>query len=67
MDWPGLQRLGLVGLGLKPADFWALTPVELWLMAGLEQGGKAMDRRGLDALMALHPDSDRGEMHDGSE
>ena len=33
-DWPGLMRAGLIGLRLKPAEFWALTPAELRLMLG---------------------------------
>ena len=28
-DWPGLMRAGICGLGLRPAEFWALTPAEL--------------------------------------
>ena len=40
MDWPGLLRVGigparLGGLGLTPAEFWALTPAELALMLGI--------------------------------
>jgi uncharacterized phage protein (TIGR02216 family) len=36
IDWPGLMRAGLHGLGLRPVEFWALTPVELMLMLGRE-------------------------------
>jgi len=36
LDWPGLMRLGLGKLGLRPDQFWALTPIELAVMAGLE-------------------------------
>ena len=31
MDWPGLLRVGLLRLRLKPCEFWALTPAELAL------------------------------------
>lgn len=55
-DWPGLMRAGIQGLGLKPSDFWALTPAELLLMLG-EPGAMApMGRAGLDALAARFPD-----------
>ncbi len=31
-DWPSLLRAGVRGLGLRPAEFWALTPAELHLL-----------------------------------
>ncbi len=43
-DWPGLMRAGMRGLGLRPAEFWALTPAELRLMLGEERA--AGDGRG---------------------
>ncbi len=56
-DWPALMRAGLRGLGLKPGEFWALTPAELLLMLGLESGGAAtLTRDGLAALRAKFPD-----------
>lgn len=55
-DWPGLMRAGLTGLGLTPAQFWALTPAELMLMLGEAQGPAPMGRAGLDALAARFPD-----------
>jgi uncharacterized phage protein (TIGR02216 family) len=59
-DWAGLLRLGLGRLGLKPAEFWALTPVELLIMLGLDaSGGVAMGRARFDELLAQFPD---GEM-----
>ena len=62
IDWPGLMRLGLVRLGLAPDVFWALTPAELMLLAGLDGGGHAaMTRDGLDALAARFPDAPRRE------
>ena len=57
LDWPGLMRAGITGLGLKPAEFWALTPAELALMLGLEPGvGGGMTRARLDELAARFPD-----------
>lgn len=44
------------GLGMRPADFWALTPIELRLMLGREMGGPLMNRARLDELAAAYPD-----------
>lgn len=53
-DWPALLRAAVRGAGLRPDEFWALTPAELHLLLG---GGAApLGRRGLDALMAAYPD-----------
>jgi uncharacterized phage protein (TIGR02216 family) len=55
------MRAGVRGLGLRPAEFWALTPAELHLLLG---GGYApLGRSGLDALMAAYPDT-QGERDD---
>jgi uncharacterized phage protein (TIGR02216 family) len=57
VPWADLMALGLMRLRLTPDQFWALTPRELALMAGL--GGPApaaLDRAGLAALMRAHPD-----------
>jgi uncharacterized phage protein (TIGR02216 family) len=55
--WRSLMRLGLVDLGLAPAVFWDLTPAELMLIAGLDDGeAPVLTRAGLDALMARFPD-----------
>ena len=56
LDWPGLMRAGMRGLGLKPREFWDLTPAELALMLGIEFGAGAMTRGRLDDLMARFPD-----------
>jgi uncharacterized phage protein (TIGR02216 family) len=55
-DWPGLMRLGLRGLGLTPARFWALTPVELMVMLGQAGGSAALTRARLETLAARYPD-----------
>ncbi|MCC1493417.1 rcc01693 family protein [Cognatishimia sp. F0-27] len=59
-DWPVLMRAGLRGLGLRPAEFWALTPAELQLMLGQDSGAAPMARSRLDALMAAFPDTCEG-------
>ncbi|MGK7652587.1 phage tail assembly chaperone [Roseovarius sp. B08] len=38
IDWPALMRAGIRGLGLRPWEFWALTPAELELMLGKPSG-----------------------------
>lgn len=58
-DWPDLLRAGLFQLGLKPAEFWALTPIELSVMLG--QGGPpALGRDRLTDLMDTYPDQREG-------
>ncbi|HHB80884.1 MAG TPA: phage tail assembly chaperone [Aliiroseovarius sp.] len=55
-DWPALMRLGLVGLGLSPAEFWALTPSELVLKLGLDNAQAPMGRARLQELAQAFPD-----------
>ena len=55
-DWPGLIRAGLHGLGLAPAVFWGLTPVELRIMLGVERGAPPLTRARLAELAASFPD-----------
>lgn len=64
LDWPGLMRVGLQGLELRPAEFWALTPAELNLMLGTRGAARTMDRAGLDALLAAYPDRREGQDND---
>ncbi len=54
--WPKLLRAGLRDLGLRPAEFWALTPAELMVMLGREGAAGSLDRAGFDALLAAFPD-----------
>lgn len=56
IDWPGLMRTGLGRLGLRPAEFWALTPAELMLMLGVGASGAPMGRARFEALAQRHPD-----------
>ncbi|MFN3953152.1 MAG: rcc01693 family protein [Pararhodobacter sp.] len=55
-DWPGLMRAGLHGLGLRPAEFWALTPVELMVMLGREPAAGRFTRARLEHLLRRFPD-----------
>lgn len=57
LDWPGLMRAGLRGLGLHPREFWALTPAELALMLGEGAARAPLTRAGLAALSARWPDA----------
>ncbi len=54
--WHRLMRLGLAQLGLRPDEFWSLTPAELMLIAGSGSGRDALSRAGLAALEARFPD-----------
>lgn len=56
IDWQGLMRLGLHGLRLRPAEFWALTPAELRMMLGAEQVVPPLTRARLEELAAAFPD-----------
>jgi len=64
-EWPLLMRAGMRGLGLKPSEFWALTPAELALLLGEDSGELPMDRAGLAALEARFPDLTRTGSYDG--
>ena len=61
-DWVSLVQAGVRGLGLRPAEFWALTPAELSLMLG-RAAPPALGRAGLVDLMAAFPDAQAD--HDG--
>lgn len=56
LDWPGLLRAGLHDLGLRPVEFWALTPAELQVMLGRTGGTAPMARARLDDLLNTFPD-----------
>ena len=56
IDWRGLMEAGLHGLGLEPAVFWRLTPVELRMMLGREQMVPPLTRARLAELAAAFPD-----------
>ena len=60
IDWPGLMRAGMLGLGLAPEAFWRLTPVELKIMLGAGLATLALTRARLDELAAAFPDVSKG-------
>ena len=65
IDWPGLMRAGMHGLGLTPDAFWRLTPVELKIMLGADRTPAALTRARLDELTAAFPDAGKAEPDDG--
>lgn len=66
IDWPALMRAGLHGLGLTPEVFWRLTPLELRMMLGAEQGALPLTRARLEELAAAFPDG-KGRNGDGDD
>lgn len=63
IDWPGLMRAGMGHLGLTPAVFWRLSPVELRIMLGAEAMAPPLTRARLDELAAAYPDLGKGRDH----
>lgn len=55
-DWPAMMRAGIGEMGLKPAEFWNLTPAEFLLMSGIAGGPAPLKRSGLEALLERFPD-----------
>jgi uncharacterized phage protein (TIGR02216 family) len=56
-DWLALMHAGMRGLGLSPAEFWALTPAELRLLLGGDPTNAPLARARLDELLAAYPDT----------
>lgn len=56
-DWGALMQAGIRGLGLRPAEFWGLTPAELMLMLGAVGGPAPMSRARLEELARAFPDN----------
>jgi uncharacterized phage protein (TIGR02216 family) len=63
IDWTGLMRAGLCQLGLRPDQFWRLSPVELRIMLGAEAATPPLSRARLEELAAAYPDQGKGEDH----
>ncbi len=63
-DWPALMRAGMRGLGLRPAEFWALTPAELRMLLGEAAGTPPLKRGRLEDLLRAYPDKDQGKKDD---
>ncbi|MBA3910612.1 MAG: hypothetical protein C0524_12170 [Rhodobacter sp.] len=66
IDWRGLMQAGLHGLGLEPAVFWRLTPVELRMMLGREQMIPPLTRARLAELAAAFPDVKKEQGNGGN-
>ncbi len=62
-DWAALMRAGMKGLGLRPHEFWALTPAELEILLGRPAGAAPLKRTRLDQLLAEFPDIGGDERH----
>lgn len=61
-DWRGLMQAGCRGLGLKPAEFWALTPAEFAFLLGRDPGEGPLDRARLEALARAFPDEEGSQI-----
>lgn len=55
MNWAVLLKLGLQH-GLRPCEFWMLTPAELLLVLGLDASEKPLNRARLAELEKLYSD-----------
>lgn len=62
-DWAALMRAG-VDLGLRPREFWALTPAELAFLLGEGDGAVSLSRARLEEMAAAFPDKKLGERDD---
>ena len=60
-DWPGLMRAGFRGLGLRPEEFWRLTPAELLMLLGRNGGVAPLNRERLSELARAFPDRPRSD------
>ena len=65
IDWPGLMQVGLGRLALRPAEFWSLTPIELRIMLGVDQGSSPITRQRLEELSQAFPDVKKDADHGG--
>lgn len=60
-DWAGLMQSGLHHLGLLPAEFWRLTPLELRIMLGAPSEALPLTRARLDEMVRNFPDITKGD------
>lgn len=63
-DWPLLMRAGMRGAGLRPWEFWQLTPVELVVLLGGGAGATPLTRDRLEELARAFPDRPNAEPAD---
>lgn len=54
-NWAGLLEAARA-IGLRPREFWALTPADLAFLLGRQSGGAPLSRARLDELAAAFPD-----------
>lgn len=57
--WASVLRFGLGRLRLPPETFWRLSLIELTALIGASEAPMPATRQGLEALMALFPDTGR--------
>lgn len=65
LPWAQIMAFGFGKLGLSPEAFWSMSLREMnaairWHMPHMN-GGTAMNRKGLSALMDLFPDQSLGD------
>lgn len=65
-DWPVLLAAGVQRLGLRPQEFWQLTPAELALLLGQGGAETSLAGAGLIQLMDAYPDTE-GAAGDGRD
>ncbi|GFE66704.1 phage tail assembly chaperone [Litoreibacter roseus] len=58
-DWPALLKVAVQDAGLKPWEFWRLTPAELVLFLGLDAVEKPLNRARLAELERLYSTKER--------
>lgn len=56
LDWQGLLQTASA-VGLKPSEFWALTPVEFAFLTGRITGSSPLLRDRLAELSEVFPDT----------
>ncbi|MGB0960499.1 MAG: phage tail assembly chaperone [Halocynthiibacter sp.] len=62
LDWGALLARGLGEAGLRPRDFWALTPLELMLVLGVDASTGPFGRADFESLVQAFPDTCPQEM-----
>ncbi|WP_166416357.1 rcc01693 family protein [Cochlodiniinecator piscidefendens] len=64
-NWSALMKAGMRGAGLKPDEFWQLTPAELMIILGQDKGSAPLSRARLEELARAFPDSTEEPEHGG--
>lgn len=63
-DWPALMRAA-AAIGVRPREFWALTPAEFALLLGRDGSDAPLSRKRLEELAAAFPDKVSEDGHGG--